>query len=127
MYCSCNKQIQNNKGNSGCNFQMKYRINFFALWKEKLFRVLLLQLRDILANRLILHLYFAMFAFFFYIASNMDPKKIIGCSQPYDLEELVVPLWDADVSNIKQFFDQAGAMIGKYLINYVAIQRVFEL
>ena len=55
----------------------------------------------------------------------MDPKKITGCSQPYDIEELIVPLWDADVSSINQFFDQAGAMIGRYFINYLSFQRVY--
>jgi len=44
-------------------------------------------------------------------ASNLDPKKITGCSQPYDIEELVVPLWDSDVSNIHQFFGKAGEII----------------
>ena len=49
---------------------------------------------------------------FVHPASNLDPKKITGCSQPYDIEELVVPLWDSDVSNIHQFFGKAGEIIG---------------
>ena len=43
----------------------------------------------------------------------MDPKKIIGCSQPYDIDELVVPLGDAQVCNISEFFGTAGEMIGR--------------
>ena len=55
---------------------------------------------------------------FFYPASNLDPKKITGCSQPYDIEELVVPLWDSDVSNIHQFFGKAGEIIGSDLLSF---------
>ena len=57
----------------------------------------------------------------------MDPKKITGCSQPYDIEELVVPLWDADISNIHKFFGKAGEMIGRYCLFSCIISKIAGL
>lgn len=48
-----------------------------------------------------------------FLASNMNPKKITGCSQPYDIDELVIQIGDADVCSIYQYFEEAGKMIGK--------------
>ena len=47
-------------------------------------------------------------------ASNMNPQKIIGCSQPYDIEELLVALSDMGQANIKEYFDVASQKIGKF-------------
>lgn len=43
----------------------------------------------------------------------MDPAKIVGCSQPYDIDEFVVSLGDAETCNIYQYFEPIGEMIGK--------------
>ena len=43
----------------------------------------------------------------------MNPKKITGCSQPYDIEEMLVALSDMGQANIKEYFDAASQKICK--------------
>ena len=44
----------------------------------------------------------------------MNPKKITGCSQPYDIEEMLVALSDMAQANIKEYFDVASQKISKF-------------
>eukprot|EP00112_Aurelia_sp_Birch-Aquarium-sp1_P021793 Seg595.1 transcript_id=Seg595.1/GoldUCD/mRNA.D3Y31 product="Dual specificity protein phosphatase 18" protein_id=Seg595.1/GoldUCD/D3Y31 len=44
-------------------------------------------------------------------ASNMNPKTITGCSQPYDIEEMLVALSDMGQANIREYFDVASQKI----------------
>eukprot|EP00795_Rhopilema_esculentum_P012770 gene12770-3502_t len=43
--------------------------------------------------------------------SNMDPNKIEGCSQPYDIKELVIPVGDAGECDLSIFFESVGQLI----------------